>query len=146
MTSSRHGFPQGPPDDTDNAIATRDHAVICQWAARHHAEPATGEATTSGPATVDVRDGSVGIRFNFPGFARFRPIGWDEWFEHFDRHGLTFVYEIEVPDRAYELWQARGRRDGHHRDDWLEAERQLGPPGNGPSGRYRFVTEHSPSS
>jgi hypothetical protein len=79
------------------AIATRDHAVIRRWAARHQAEPATGEQTPSGPGTaVHVDDGDAGIRFNFPGFAPFRPISWEEWFDHFVRHGLAFVCEPEV--------------------------------------------------
>lgn len=80
-------------------VATRDHELITSWAARHQAEPATGEATGSGPATVDVHDGGAGIRFNFPGFGRFRSITWDEWFQNFDRHGLSFVYE-ESSDNA----------------------------------------------
>jgi hypothetical protein len=74
-------------------LATRDHSVIRQWATRHGAEPATGEATESGGPTIDVNDGGAGIRFNFPGVARFRPITWDEWFRHFERHQLIFVYD-----------------------------------------------------
>src|SRR5436853_786350 len=74
------------------SMATRDHDVIRAWAARHRAEPATGEATASGPATIHVNDGGVGIRFNFPGAGRFRPISWAEWLDHFDRNRLTFVY------------------------------------------------------
>lgn len=27
--------------------------------------------------------------------------------------------------RAYELYQARGREDGHHTEDWLQAEAEL---------------------
>jgi hypothetical protein len=139
MSESTHGFPQGPANERHNAVATRDHDVIRRWAARHQAQPATGEATSSGPATIDVNDGGAGIRFNFPGFARFRPISWDEWFGHFDHHALTFVYEIEVADRAHALWAARGRPDGGAREDWFEAERQLRQQGNGPSARYRFT-------
>jgi hypothetical protein len=74
-------------------VATRDRESITNWAARHQASPATGEATRSGPGTIDVHDGGAAIRFNFPGFGRFRPITWDEWFQDFDRYGLTFVYE-----------------------------------------------------
>jgi hypothetical protein len=59
--------------------ATRDHEAIRRWATEHQAEPATGEATESGPAKVVVNDGGGGMRFNFPGFAPFRPIDWDEW-------------------------------------------------------------------
>jgi hypothetical protein len=44
-----------------------------------------------------VRDEGAGIRFNFPGVARFRAITWDEWFEHFDSHALTFVFEELAP-------------------------------------------------
>ena len=37
---------------------------------------------------------------------------------------------IELPDgmwdrvaqKAYELWEKRGRREGYHLDDWLDAE------------------------
>jgi hypothetical protein len=78
-------------------MATEDHELIRQWAARHSAEPATGEATESGPATVDVHDGGAGIRFNFPAVGRFRPITWDEWFQNFTQYNLVFVYEGDVP-------------------------------------------------
>jgi hypothetical protein len=123
------------------SVATRDHGLIRAWAARHGAEPATGEASASGPATINVNDGGVGIRFNFPGAGRFRPISWTEWFAHFDRYRLTFVYEEEIADRAYAIWQRRGGEHGHDRQDWFEAEQQLrGAPG-GLTGRYRFVQQ-----
>jgi len=77
----------------DKTFVTSDHEAIRQWASKRHAEPATGEQTGSGPATVDVHDGGTGIRFNFPGAGRFRPIAWSEWFDNFDRYGLVFVYE-----------------------------------------------------
>jgi hypothetical protein len=63
-------------------------------APQRDAQPATGEATPTGPATaVEVNDGEAGIRFNFPGATRFRSISWSEWFENFDRHELVFVFE-----------------------------------------------------
>ena len=77
----------------DGVFATEDHDAIRGWADRRQAEPATGEATASGPSTIAINDGGAGIRFNFPGAARFRPISWEEWFEHFDGHGLLFVFE-----------------------------------------------------
>jgi hypothetical protein len=80
-----------------DVMATDDHELIRQWAARHSAEPATGEATRSGPATRNVQDGGAGIRFNFPGAGAFRPITWDEWLQHFTQHDLLFVYEDDVP-------------------------------------------------
>jgi len=122
------------------ALMTRDHQVIREWASRHKAEPATGEATPSGPATVTVNDGGAGVRFNFPSAARFRPITWEEWFENFDSYGLTFVYEEEVADRAYEFYQRRGGEHGRDQDDWFEAERQLHKPG-ALSARYRLIKE-----
>lgn len=83
---------------SDGTAVTRDHDMIRQWARIRHAEPATGEATRSGPATIDVKDGGAGVRFNFPGAGRFRPITWDEWFENFDRYRLVFVYEEPLTD------------------------------------------------
>jgi hypothetical protein len=80
-------------DSPAGPVATRDHEVIRRWAARRQAEPATGEATATGPATADIHDGGAGIRFNFPGFGRLRPITWAEWFDNFERHQLTFVYD-----------------------------------------------------
>ena len=35
------------------------------------------------------------------------------------------ITEEEIAQRAYALYEARGRRDGHDLDDWLEAEREL---------------------
>lgn len=146
--------PEGFADPADRrpqksqlrALATKDHDLICRWAKRHDAQPATGEATASGPATVKMNDGGAGIRFNFPGFARFRPITWDEWFENFDRHQLTFVFEEAAADRAYEYWQARGGGHGHDREDWFQAEHELGKPSGGAGARYRLVTEEEDSA
>jgi hypothetical protein len=89
-------------------ISTRDHSVIRQWAAKRHAEPATGEQTPSGPASLNVNDRGAGVRFNFPGVAKFRPISWDEWFDNFDHHGCIFVcdndaHEGGVPSSRYQI-------------------------------------------
>jgi hypothetical protein len=87
-------------DTASKVLSTRDHQVIRQWAARRQAEPATGEATASGPATIDVKDGGAGIRFNFPGRGAYRPIAWDEWFQNFDAHGCAFVFDHDEPSTA----------------------------------------------
>jgi hypothetical protein len=84
-------------EQSSGVMATEDPHLIRAWAKRHSAEPATGEATSSGPAALDVHDGGAGIRFNFPAAARFRPVTWDEWFQHFSRHELMFVYEADEP-------------------------------------------------
>ena len=123
------------------AIATQDHGAIRRWAARHRAEPATQAETTQGAASRQVTDGGTIVRFNFPAAGRFEPVTWDAWFAQFDRLRLTFVYEEEVVDRAYELYQARGGSDGHDRDDWVEAARRLGGPAGPSSARYRFVLQ-----
>ena len=127
-------------EQATRVLSTRDHDLIRGWAARHRAEPATGEATSSGPATVTVNDGGAGVRFNFPSAARFRPISWDEWFANFDNYDLTFVYEEEVADRAYELFEARGGDHGRDQEDWFAAERAMQKPGV-PSARYRLIKE-----
>jgi hypothetical protein len=144
--ASLAGFtPSDPPGVRSRS--TRDHQTIREWAARYQAEPATGEASSSGPATVEVRDGGSGLRFNFPGYARFRAIGWGEWFDHFDSHHLLFVYEEpdvqQVASRARALWHARGERIGHDREDWFEAEEELRREAGGlsPSARYRIVRD-----
>lgn len=129
-----------PETKTDRRLATRDKHLIRLWAERHRAEPATGEQTASGPRTVAVNDGGAGIRFNFPGAAPFRPISWDEWFDNFDRNRLVFVFDEDIPDRAFELWQQRGCGSGNDQQDWFEAERQLGRPSSKPMSRYRLLT------
>jgi len=31
----------------------------------------------------------------------------------------------EIAQRAYQVWEHRGRRDGHAEDDWIRAEFEL---------------------
>ena len=82
------------PDASAEVLSTRDEEVIRDWARRAQAEPATDEATRSGPAsTLQVADGGTGLRFNFPSVSPFRAISWAEWFEHLISHDLTFVYD-----------------------------------------------------
>src|SRR5215210_3972157 len=47
---------------SNTTLKTRDHDVIRQWASRRGADPATGEATASGHATVAIADTGAGIR------------------------------------------------------------------------------------
>jgi hypothetical protein len=90
VSRARADMPLAP---SKRVVFTRDHEIIREWARKRQAEPATGEATVSGPATVDVKDGGAGVRFNFPGTGAYRPIEWDEWFENFDRYECAFVYD-----------------------------------------------------
>jgi hypothetical protein len=84
---------ENPLRGASHVVFTRDHDVIKRWAKERQAEPATGQASRSGPATSKVNDGGAGIRFNFPGIGYFRPIEWDEWFGNFDHHECAFVYD-----------------------------------------------------
>ena len=103
-----------PADSATHVVFTRDHDVIRAWAAKRQAEPATGEQTASGPATVDVKDGGAGVRFNFPGTGAYRPISWDEWLANFDRHECAFVYDndAELPlSNRYRIVKAEEWKD-----------------------------------
>lgn len=46
--------------------------------------------------------------------------------------GCTENAEMDLQDRirrrAYELYERRGRGDGHDRDDWLQAESEIKTP------------------
>jgi hypothetical protein len=87
------------PSSNATVLSTRDHQIIREWAERNSAEPATGEATPSGAATtMKVEDQGTGLRFNFPGMSRFRAISWAEWFDHFNRFDLTFVFDNPQPN------------------------------------------------
>jgi hypothetical protein len=83
---------------TVTLVGTRDPRLVRAWASHHGAEPATGEATASGPATVSVNDQGSGLRFNFPGAARFRTLTWDEWLASFETADLVFVFERAVSE------------------------------------------------
>jgi hypothetical protein len=99
-----------PANSSGQVVFTRDHDVIKRWATKRQAAPATGQATASGPATVNVQDGGAGIRFNFPGASPYRPIAWDEWLDNFDRHDCAFVYDNDSdsgsPSNRYRIVNA----------------------------------------
>ena len=106
MTSKDQSLPDQPPvrhvktidgpfRGSTSVVFTRDHDVIRRGAADRHAEPATGEATGTGPATSKVNDGGAGVRFNFPGLGVFRPISWEEWLANFDVHECAFIFDGE---------------------------------------------------
>lgn len=98
-------------------VFTRDRQVIRNWADERKAEPATGEATRSGPATVSVNDGGAGVRFNFPGAGAFRPISWDEWFTNFETHECAFVFDNDSSSptsHRYRIVKAKDWEDFLH--------------------------------
>ena len=100
------------------------------------------------PPVRSVNDSGAGIRFNFPGFAPFAPLSWDDWFANFEAHDLSFVFEEEdreqIAARARERWQARGG-GGDSQDDWLQAEAELQHEAGGQAAvRYRLIKTPHP--
>jgi Protein of unknown function (DUF2934) len=43
----------------------------------------------------------------------------------FGRTATEINNEEQIRIRAYELYEARGREDGHDQEDWLEAEAEI---------------------
>ena len=41
------------------------------------------------------------------------------------RDAAITTHEEKVRARAYELYEVRGRTDGHAEEDWLQAEREV---------------------
>lgn len=46
------------------------------------------------------------------------------------QHQRNSLHEVgnmqtQVRQRAYELYEERGRRDGHHMEDWIQAEKEV---------------------
>src|SRR3954453_18403097 len=71
------------------ATATTDHNLIRQWAESRKGHPAFVKATEG------KRKGSGGLlRIDFdPADDSLDQIGWDEFFETFDKNGLAFLYQ-----------------------------------------------------
>ena len=88
---------EGPGGGAAHLLGTQDTDLLCAWAEHHGAEPATGQATASGPATVVDNDQGSGLRFNFPGTSKFRGLAWEEWLAHFVAADLVFVFEFSPP-------------------------------------------------
>jgi hypothetical protein len=42
-----------------------------------------------------------------------------------DPHRQNDSLYHRIAQRAYELYEQRGRQDGHEEDDWLQAEREI---------------------
>ena len=68
---------------------TTDHDEIRRWVEEHGGQPASVRGTESG-------DGAGVLRVDFPGGAgedQLEHIGWDEWFEKFEKENLAFLYQ-----------------------------------------------------
>lgn len=71
-----------------------DHERIKRWAEARKARPACITGTRS--------DHGIGlVRLDFPDYVggdSLEPIGWDEWFTHFDEQKLALVIQQETAD------------------------------------------------
>ena len=74
------------------AIKTKDHKTIRQWATQRGGQPATATATKG--------DEDAGLlRIDFPGYSgeeTLERITWDNFFQKFDQEDLTFLYQEET--------------------------------------------------
>ena len=68
---------------------TTDHDEIRRWVEEHGGRPVSVKGTDSG-------DQAGVLRIDFPGGVgeeQLEPIGWEEWFEKFERSKLAFLYQ-----------------------------------------------------
>ncbi len=75
-------------DHPGQALVTRDHDVIRNWAEDRNAKPATISTTRRGKF--------LGVlRFNFPGFEskNLENVTWEEWLQTFDNRDLAFIFQ-----------------------------------------------------
>ena len=81
-----------PTETKHTSQVTTDHDEIRKWAEERGAKPSCVRGTGN--------KGDVGmIRLDFPGYTgedSLQPIGWDEWFEKFDKNKLALVYQEET--------------------------------------------------
>ena len=70
---------------------TTDHDEIRSWVEEHGGKPASvaGTENAGGPGV---------LRIDFPGGAgedQLEHIGWDEWFDKFEKEKLAFLYQAK---------------------------------------------------
>jgi len=109
--------------------STTDHDVIRQWAERRKGHPAVVKATHRN------KRGNAGLlRIDFdPPNDSLDQIEWDEFFETFDQHGLTFLYQEKTASGRISRFNkfvseetakatASARDDEDEEDDDIDAE------------------------
>lgn len=89
-----------------SAKRTTDHEEIRRWVEAHGGHPAAVKGTGRG--------GDPGIlRIDFPGFTgegKLEPIGWERFFEWFDKNELAFLHQ-DVENSRFNKIVSRTRRD-----------------------------------
>ncbi len=70
---------------------TTDHEAIRRWAEERGAKPVLAGKSAAKPASV---------RLEFPGSRdrSLREIGWEEWFQRFDKSKLALLYQQQTAD------------------------------------------------
>lgn len=76
-----------------SALETKDHKKIKAWAEKHKGMPAVVEGKKGSDD-----DGIIRIKFDDEN-ENLKEISWEEFFEKFDEHGLTFLYQDEKNTR-----------------------------------------------
>lgn len=73
------------------AIKTTDHETIRKWAEQRGGKPAHVKPTADG-------DDPGVLRIDFPGGedARLEPIGWEEFFDKFEKAKLALLYQEQT--------------------------------------------------
>lgn len=74
-----------------SAKETRNHTTIRKWAESHKGTPAVVDSNKKG-------EGILRIKFSDDS-ENLKEISWDEFFNLFDEHELTFLYQDEKNSR-----------------------------------------------
>ena len=67
---------------------TTDHDEIRRWAEERHGHPASVKGTGKSEPGI--------LRIDFPGYSgeeKLEEIGWDEFFDKFEKENLAFLYQ-----------------------------------------------------
>lgn len=76
------------------ALRTKKHDTIRQWAEKRHGHPATvkstGDKSEAGILRIDFEEEAADENLE--------SISWDEFFEKFDNEDLEFLYQEQTED------------------------------------------------
>lgn len=82
------------PIAMSSAKETRNHKEIQQWVESHKGVPAVIDSTND----KNKDEGILRIKFDDDN-DNLEEISWEEFFEKFDEHGLTFLYQDDKKSR-----------------------------------------------
>jgi hypothetical protein len=87
-------IPGKEEDMASESHTTTDHDEIRNWVDEHGGKPVSVRGTGNGDSTGV-------LRIDFPGGADdddLEEIGWDQWFDTFDKNDLAFLYQARKSD------------------------------------------------